>query len=98
MMVLERRLFVSLVGKKCGGQSFDYIITVARKQKSQTECHAESICPIDMSKIHTNVIPFYIHLAFSYKVLDIIRVADMLSVRKKATWHEWKFVVFCLLG
>jgi hypothetical protein len=97
-MVLKRRLFVSLVGEKCGGQSFDYIITVARKQKSQTECHAESICLTDMFKIHVNILSIYIHLAILYKVVDIIRMADMPRVGEKVAWHEWKFVVFCLLG
>jgi len=37
MMVLEGRLLVSLVGKKCGGQSFDDIIMVARANKNHKQ-------------------------------------------------------------
>ena len=37
MMVLEGRRLVSLVGKKCGGQSFDDIIMVARANKNHKQ-------------------------------------------------------------
>lgn len=66
MMVLEGRLLVSLVGKKCGGQSFDDIIMVARANKITNKSRFGQLL---WFKAHKNSTSLYLHFTSSHKVL-----------------------------
>jgi hypothetical protein len=104
-MVSERRLLVSLVGKSCGGQSFNDIIMVARANKNHEQNVMRSqfnpLIPYDMHNYYTSL---YLHVTALHTVFVSVDLAAVLSTKKDKQHvcvyldHEWKFVVFYLLA